>query len=472
MKIKIAVIGAGVIGSLIARELTRYEGVEVEIFEKLPDVGWGVTKANSGVIHAGYDDEPGTVRAKYCVHGNEMYTKLSEELGFKFKRVGSLVAAFDEEDIKSLYELLENGEKNGVKDLKILSKYDALELEPNLSKEVIAALYSPTAGIVGPWDIAQAATENAIKNGAKLNLAVNVNDIRRNTKSIEINTSAGIFIFDFVFNAGGLWADELAESAGAKVPSLHPRRGEYILLDQPNLTKRIIFPVPSKAGKGILVIPTIHNTVLLGPTSEDLSPAFKEMTETTQEGLSKIIDSTKRLVPAINLSKSIRTFAGLRPENDIKDFVIVREDRMVHIVATRSPGLTSAPAIADDVVSKFAEKYSLEIKDDFDPYISPIPIPAEMDEAQREELIKKDPAFGRVICRCNKVTEGEVVEAIRRGARTLDGIKLRTTAMFGRCQGSFCTVNIMKILKRETGTDFEDIEKNLIDSKIVDGVLR
>jgi glycerol-3-phosphate dehydrogenase len=457
--LKVAVIGAGVVGSLIARNLTRYKDVDVEIFEKLPDVGWGVTKANSGVIHAGYDDEPETVRAKYCAHGNALYTKLSEELGFPLKRIGSLVVAFNQEDIKILEELVDYGKKNGVEGLKILSKYESLEKEPNLSREVVASLWAPSTGIVGPWEVAQSAVENAVKNGAKLHLSTEI-------KSIEA------LPFDFVINASGLWADELAESAGVKVTPLHPRKGEYILLDQPQLVKTVVFPVPSKAGKGILVLPTIHDTLLLGPTSEDLPPDYKERTETTTEGLAKIVENARKLVPSINLSKSIRTFAGLRPENELKDFVIVKDDKMVNIVATRSPGLTSAPAIAEDVALWVADIKKLKLRSDFDPYRKPIPRPYEMEDDERNALINKDPAFGRVICRCNKVTEGEVVEAIRRGARTLDGVKLRTTAMFGRCQGSFCTVNIMKILKKELGEEFEEIEKNLPGSQVVDGVSR
>jgi len=457
--LKIAVIGAGVVGSLIARELTKYKDVDVEIFEKLPDVGWGVTKANSGVIHAGYDDEPGTTRAKYCARGNALYTRFSEELGFPFKRIGSLVVAFNFEDLKVLEELLDYGKKNGVEGLKILSKYESLEKEQNLSREVIASLWAPSTGIVGPWEVAQSAMENAVKNGAKLHLSTEVKSIKE-------------LPFDFVINASGLWADELAESAGVKVTPLHPRKGEYILLDQPSLVKTVVFPVPTKAGKGILVLPTIHDTLLLGPTSEDLPHDYKERNETTSEGLAKIVENARKLVPSINLSKSIRTFAGLRPENELKDFVIVKDEKMVNIVATRSPGLTSAPAIAEDVVSWVADIKKLKLRSDFDPYRKAIPRPYEMTDDERNALIQKNPAFGRVICRCNKVTEGEVIEAIRRGARTLDGVKLRTTAMFGRCQGSFCTVNIMKIMKRELEEEFEEMEKHLPGSKVVDGVSR
>lgn len=468
---KIAVVGAGVFGSLVARELTKYRA-EIEIFEKLPDVGWGVTKANSGILHAGYDDEPETVRAKYCVKGNEMYTQLSEELGFEVKRPGSLVVAVKDEEVETLRELYDRGVENGVKGMKILSKFEALELEPDLSREIVAALYAPSAGIVGPWEVAQAAVENAVKNGAKLRLSTKVESVKDTGNGVELTTPDGVFVFDAVVNAGGLWADELAESAGVKVTPLHPRRGEYILLDQPGVVRTIVFPPPSKAGKGILVLPTVHNTVLLGPTSEDLAADQKEMTDTTNEGLSKIVERAKSLVPSINLTKSIRTFSGLRPENDLKDFIIKRSDRMVHIVATRSPGLTSAPAIAEDVASDMADRLNLGRNEKFDPYRKAIPRPVEMDESERAELIKAEPSFGRVVCRCNKVTEGEIVEAIKRGARTLDGVKLRTTAMFGRCQGSFCTVNIMKILRRELGVEFVDVEKNLPKSNVVDGVVR
>ncbi len=470
-KLKIAVIGSGIVGSLIAREFSKYD-VEVELFEKLPDVGWGVTKANSGILHAGYDDEPGTMRAKYCAHGNEMYDKLAEELHFELKRIGSLVVAFTDDDVKILEDLLERGKKNGVKNLKILSRIEALEVEPNLSREIKAALYAPSAGIIAPWEVAQAAVENAVKNGAKLHLSTEVFNILESGRQYVVKTSKGEFVFDIVVNAAGLWADELAEKAGVKVTPLHPRRGEYILLDQPFLVKTVVFPTPSKAGKGILVLPTVHDTFLLGPTSEDLPPSEKENTSTTPEGISKIIKSVKKLVPSVNISKTIRTFAGLRPENDIKDFVLKREGNVMHVVATRSPGLTSAPAIAEDVVKTMFEGYNVRKKDDFDPYREPIKKVAEMSDEEREKLIEMNPAYGRVVCRCNKVTEGEIVEAIKHGARTLDGIKFRTTAMFGRCQGSFCTVKIMNIMKRELGTGFDEIRKNLPNSKVVDGDVR
>jgi len=469
--LKIAVIGAGIVGSLIARKFTRYK-VDVEIFEKLPDVGWGVTKANSGILHAGYDDEPNTLRAKYCSRGNEMYTALSEELNFEIKRTGSLVVAFNDEETKIVEELLKRGKTNGVKELRILSKFEALEIEPNLSREVVSALYSPNAGVIAPWEVAQAAVENALNNGAKLHLSTEVKSISKEGEKYKLNTSKGFFSFDAVVNAAGLWADELAESAGVKVTPIHPRRGQYILLDQPNAVRTVIFPTPSRAGKGILVLPTVHNTTLLGPTSEDLPPNEKEATDTTAEYLAKIVEKAKKLVPLVNLSKTIRTFAGLRPENDIKDFVIKRENNMIHIVATRSPGLTAAPAIAEDIVEEIVEKFDLQKRDNFNPVRKAIPKIADMGDEEKEKLISQNPSYGRVICRCNKVTEGEIVEAIKNGARTLDGIKFRTAAMFGRCQGSFCTVKIMNIMKRELGKDFEDITKNLPNSNVVDGVVR
>ncbi len=470
-KLKVAVIGSGIVGALIAREFSKYE-MEVDIFEKFPDVGWGVTRANSGILHAGYDDEPGTLRAKYCARGNSMYEELAKELNFELKRIGSLVVAFNEEDKKKLDELMRRGDKNGVKGLKLLSRLEALEIEPNLSREVLTALYAPSAGVIAPWEAAQAAVENSIDNGAKLHLSTKVSKIRGKGERYVLETNKGDFEFDVVVNAAGLWADELAKSAGVQVTPLHPRRGEYILLDQPGVVRTVVFPTPSEAGKGILVLPTVHDTVLLGPTSEDLPPNEKENTTTTSNGIEKIMKSVKKLVPAVNFSKSIRTFAGLRPENGIKDFVIKKEGNMIHVVATRSPGLSSAPAIAQEVVNMALEKCNVKRKENFNPYRLPIPKVANMDDETRERLIASNPTYGRVVCRCNKVTEGEIVEAIKRGARTLDGIKFRTTAMFGRCQGSFCMVKIMEIMRRELGADFDEIRKNLPSSVIVDGDVR
>ncbi len=468
---KVAVIGAGIVGSLIAREFTKYE-IDVEVFEKLPDVGWGITKANSGILHAGYDDEPGTLRAKYCAKGNEMYDRLSKDLNFELKRIGSLVLAFSEEELNILKELEKRGKDNGVKGLKILNRIESLEVEPNLSREVISALYAPSAGIIAPWEAAQAAIENAVENGAMLHLSTEIKNISNENNQYVLDTSNGEFQFDMVINAAGLWADDLAEKTGVKVSPLHPRRGEYILLDQPGVVRTVIFPTPSEAGKGILVLPTVHDTVLLGPTSQDLPPTQKESTKTTFDGLSKIVKSAQKLVPAVNISKTIRTFAGLRPENDIKDFVLKREGNMMHVVATRSPGLSSAPAIAKDIVNDMLGDLEIKKRSDFNPHRAPLVKVIEMSDKERENIIAKNPSYGRVICRCNHVTEGEVVDAIRHGARTLDGIKFRTTAMFGRCQGSFCTVKIMKIMKRELGKNYEEIRKNLPNSQIVDGDVR
>lgn len=470
-KKEILVIGAGVIGTLIARELTKFK-CSVSVFEKLPDVGWGVTKANSGIIHAGYGDNPQSVRARYCEKGNQLYSKISEELDVEFKRVGSIVAAFSESEEKILEELIEQGKLNGVSELEILSKNEALKIEPSLNPQVRAVLYAKSAGIVAPWEVAIAAFENSNENGAEYFFNTKVKRFFKNNEKVSVETETDCFDFDFVINASGLFSDEIAKDSGIESPSVYPRKGQYILLDDNGLVNKIVFPVPGEKGKGILVVPTVHDTTLLGPTAEDLTPDMKENLETTQEGILRVIEETKKLVPSIDISKTIRTFAGLRPENSTHDFDINYGDYFVNLSAIRSPGLTSAPAIAEEVAQFVKERFNLKKNVNFNPIRKSIPKISKLNSNEIEELIKKDSSFGRVICRCNKVTEGEVVEAIRRGAKTIDGVKFRTLATFGRCQGSFCILNIMKILSRELHEPINMVEKNIEQSKIINGEIK
>ncbi len=477
---KAVVIGAGVFGALVARELTRYD-LEVTLIEKNLDVGWGVTKANSAIVHAGYDDPPETVRARFCAKGNAMYEELSKELDFEFKRVGSFVVAFNDEELKELERLLKQGEKNGVPGLRILERDELLSMEPSLNPEIKYALYAPTAGITEPWMVAIAAVENAVKNGLKLVLGERVTGFEKaNGRVKKVITDKNEYEADIVINCAGLYADEIAKMAGVEYVPIHPRKGEYILLDKKlqGLVRRVIFPAPTKISKGILVLPTVDGGILLGPTAEDLPQDMKDRPITTREGLEKVRSFTKRLVPSIDLSLAIKTFSGLRPESPQKDFFIgVSESvkNFVNVMATRSPGLTAAPAVAKYVVEELIqEKMKLQLmkKESFDPHREGIKRYASLPLEEWQKEIEKDPRAGRMVCFCNEVTEKEIVEAIRRGARTLDGIKFRTRAMFGRCQGGFCMVKIMKILARELGVDICEIRMNSKGSWVVNGKVR
>ncbi len=467
-KKEILVIGAGVVGTLIARELTELD-CSVTVFEKLPDVGWGITKANSGIIHAGYSDNPGSVRAKYCTPGNRLYDALSEELDFNYKKVASLVIAFDEHEEKTIEDLLFQGKQNGVIDLSIISRDQILKIEPSINPQTKLALYTHSSGIVAPWEVAIAAYENAKANGARFIFNREVTRFFRNGEKVIVETKLSESEYDFVINASGIFSDEIAFNSGIKSLSIYPRKGEYILLDENKLVRNIIFPSPGIMGKGILVLPTVHDTTLLGPTAEDLPESYKENTETTFNGISNIISQTVKLVPCIDFSKTIRTFAGLRPENSIHDFEIEFGDFYINLSAIRSPGLTSAPKIAKDTVQFVKEKFKMKINKEFNPIRKRILSVNSLNKEEKKRLIRENSKFGRIVCRCNKVTEGEIIEAIRRGANTLDGIKFRTLAQFGRCQGSFCILNIMKILSKELGIPINEIVKNVDKSRIIDG---
>ncbi|AMW32665.1 NAD(P)/FAD-dependent oxidoreductase [Fervidobacterium islandicum] len=478
---RVGIIGAGVVGALIAREMSRYD-VEVLIFEKNWDVGMGITKANSAIVHAGYDDEPGTVRSKFCVPGNSLYTELAKELQFDLKRIGSLVLAFKDDEVRVLEELYKRGEINGVPGLEIWDRDKILSYEPNVNPEVIAALWAPTAGITEPWMVAMAAVENAVENGAKPYLDTQVLEIvTENQKVKKVVTNKGEFEVDVLINAAGMYGDEVAKMAGAEFVPLHPRKGEYILLDKQEFSgfvKSILFPTPSVLGKGTLVTPTVDGGILVGPTAVDLPPEreFREDTSTTFEGFEALISRALKMAPLIDFRASIKTFAGLRPESPQKDFFIGRTSvtGFFNVIAMRSPGLTAAPAIAKFMVEEVQEAMgeTFHEKGNFKATRERIKHYADLPPSIWNEEIEKDPLAGKMICFCNKVTEREILEAIKRGARTIDGIKFRTRAMFGSCQGGFCMHRIMKILARELGVDASDIRLRSEGSFILLGKVR
>lgn len=474
---RIAIIGAGVGGSLIARELSRYDA-EIIVFDREVDVGFVVTKANSGIIHAGFHDEPGTLRARFCVLGNALYPELAEELEFSFRRIGALVLAFNIAEEKTLKRLWEQGEANGVPDLALLSGEEVLAEEPEVNPAVRAGLFAPMVGITAPWEVAQAAAENAQDNGAEFHLGEEVLGIEIKGGRVQaLRTQKGRYLVDAIVNAAGLFADRISEMAGIPFPTIVPRRGEYVLLDQPgvNFVHSVLFPTPSPVSKGILVIPTIDGGLLLGPTAEDLPPAEKEATETSSQGISQVVRGAQKLAPKIPLTRALKTFAGLRPEPANGDFVVgpTKVRGFYQAGGMRSPGLTAAPAIAQFLAYEvIAPELGLQKKASFNPKRARIPRAAELSEEEWEKLIREDPRWGRIVCFCNTVTEAEIVEAIRRGARSLDGVKFRTRAGFGRCQGSFCTAKILAILARELGVGPEEITLRGPGSEMILGRVR
>ena len=476
MKADIVVIGAGIVGSTIAREISRYD-LKIIAVEKNSDVAFGSpTKANTGIIHAGYDDKPGTVKAQLCSKGNVLWHKIAPEVGAPFKETGSLVVALKEEDMSLLKELKERGEKNSVPDLEIIEdRKELLRREPNLNKEAIAALHAPTAAITSPYELAIAMAENAMKNEVKILLDTQVTGIMVKTGEIRsVQTSKGRIKTNYVVNAAGLRADEVSAMAGINRFTIHPRKGEYYVFEKElnGFVRQILFPVPASISKGIVVTPTVDGNILFGPNAHDVED--KNDSATTSKGLDEVFSGALRLVPKLAEKKNmiIANFCGLRPEPDTNDFILESYDEVrgfINAAGMKSPGLTAAPAVAQ-TVTDLLMKSGLEFREkgSFSALRKPIDRSVRRFDIERANwLIARDPAWGHVVCRCEHVTEGEILEAIRRGATTLDGIKFRTRAGMGRCQGGFCIPHQIKILARELGIPFQEVTKQGGNSRLL-----
>lgn len=460
--VQVAIIGGGIIGTLVARELSRYE-LDVLLLEKEAEVGWGTTKANSGIVHAGIHEDPGTLKAKYCFPGNQMFPKLCEELAVSFKRSGILVVALSAEEMDMVEMYYQRGLERGVP-VRMLSREELLAQEPNLTPEVVGAVFAPQGGSVMPFELAAAAMENAVANGAQLMVESPVLDAWVEGEKKYLETPTHIIAADVVINAAGLFADEIARMFGDAYFSIQPRKGEEYLFDlgMKGLVNSTIFPVPSgKTSKGILVIPTADGNVMIGPTSDNVGS--KDDLGTSYDGFERILSETRRLVPQLDPRKIITQFAGLRAASDRGDFIIEFSPNvpgLLHLAGIESPGLTAAPAIAADVPRLLAEQgVALTPKQNFNPRRAGVVRFRELSRAEQDALIRENPAYGRIVCRCETVTEAEIVDAIRRGARTLDGVKFRTRAGAGRCQSGFCQPVIMELLSRELGIPVEQVTK-------------
>lgn len=470
----VIIIGGGVSGAASARELSRYK-VNACVIEKEDDVCCGTSKANSAIVHAGYDAATGSLMAKLNVRGNEMMEALSKELDFPFKRNGSFVICRAEEDMPNLQALYDRGVANGVKDLKILSKEEVLKLEPNITDEVVAALYAPTAGIVCPFNMNIALAENANVNGVEFKFNTEVQDIKKIGDHFEIHTNQGVFETKYVVNAAGVYADKLHNMVSEKKIHITARRGDYCLLDKTagSHVSKTIFALPGKFGKGILVAPTVHGNLLLGPTAMDIED--KEGTNTTALGLDEVISKAGQNVKDIPLRQVITSFAGLRAHEDNHEFIIGEVEDckgFIDCVGIESPGLTSAPAIGEMVANILKDLMGLEEKEDFIATRKGVLNPEELSKEERVQLIKDNPAYGNIICRCEMITEGEIIDAIKRplGAKSLDAVKRRTRAGMGRCQAGFCSPRTMEILARELGVDMSEITKTGKGSEIIVGI--
>ena len=469
----IIIIGAGVSGSAIARELSRYE-CKVLLLEKDEDVCCGASKANSGLVHAGYDAKPGTLKAKMNIRGNELMTALARELDVPFKRIGSLVVCTDETMRSGIDELYERGIANGVPDMKILSASEVKDIEPNISDNVVCALYAPTAGIICPFRLNIAMAECACQNGVEFAFNSPVTSMEKTDEGFCVKTPSGTYYSSVVINAAGCHADEIHNMVSCNKLQITPRRGDYILLDRScdGFVKHIIFPQPTKMGKGILVTPTVHGNTIIGPTAIDTDN--KDEAPATADGIAKVIEGSSRNVKGLPLKQVITAFSGLRAHEDCSDFIMEEASDcpgFFDCAGIESPGLTACPAIGEYMAGLVSEKLSLSLKSDWNgichDVVKPFSLPAE----DHGKLISEHPEYGKIVCRCETITEGEIIDAIRRplGARSLDGVKRRTRAGMGRCQGGFCSPRVMEIISRETGMPLDSVTKNGGSSKIVYG---
>ena len=470
MTYDIAVIGAGVVGGMIARTLSAYK-LNLCILEKKHDVAMGASCANSAIVHAGFDAKEGSLKAKLNVKGSEMMEEVCRELGVKYQNNGSLVIGFNDEDLETVKALYERGVKNGVKKLKVLNSEELHAIEPNVSKNATCALWAPTGSIVCPYELTIASIGNAMDNGAALELDFDVADIKDENGLYTITSADGKTVTaKYIINAAGIYTDAIAKMVGDDSFTVHPRRGEYVLLDKEcgNLVCHTIFRTPSKMGKGILVSPTVDGNLLTGPTSVDMED--KDDKSTTAEGLGRVMKEAIENVDGVMFNKTITSFCGLRAVGSTGDFIInMPTDRFVNAAGIESPGLSSAPAIAEYIVELLKNAgMALDKKADFNPIRPAAHAFREASLEEKNEIIKKDPTYGRIICRCETVSEGEILAAIRTNPkpRDLDGVKRRTRAQMGRCQGGFCSPYIVELLAQEMNVPYESITKFGGDSYI------
>ena len=476
----VAIIGAGVIGSAIARELSRYQA-NVCVIEREEDVCDGTSKANSAIIHAGFDAAPGSLKAKLNVRGNEMMDALSKDLDIPFKRNGSLVVCTKDQDRSGLDALLEKGEKNGVLGLRILEREELLQMEPNLSDDVTCGLYAPTGGIVCPFHMTMAFAENAYTNGVSFFLNTKVTSIQKKDGGYTLETihtdtdTPETFEAKVIINAAGVHADEFNNMVSEHKLHITARKGEYCLLDKTTggLVDKTIFQLPGKYGKGILVTPTVHGNTLIGPTADDHDD--KEATNTTRQGLDHVCSAARRSVPSVPVRQVITSFAGNRAHEDNHEFIIEELADAPHFVdcsGIESPGLTSSPAIGERVAQIVSGLLHAQKNPAWNGSRKGVLNPKTLSEEDYAALIRENPAYGNIICRCEMITEGEILDAIHRplGARSLDGVKRRTRAGMGRCQAGFCSPRTMEILARELGISQLEITKNGGSSNMVVGL--
>ncbi|HAT4180189.1 NAD(P)/FAD-dependent oxidoreductase [Clostridium perfringens] len=465
----IIVIGAGVVGCSIARELSKYN-LDVLVVEKNSDVSEGISKGNSGIVHAGYNEKIGTLKAKLNIEGNKIFDDLSRDLQFPFKRNGAFILAFSDEEMKTLESLKENGEKLGVEGLEILTREEALNIEPNLNKEIVGVLNVKTSGIVSPYEMTIALAENAAENGVEFKLNSKVTSIEKISEGYKVTLNNKELVSGkIIINASGLEGAFLNNLVSMSKREINPVKGEYCLFDKVAgaMINKTLFQVPNKLSKGVLVTPTAEGNLLVGPNAVE-----GKTLETSREGIDEILDKSKKSLEELPVARILNTFSGIRPKTKGGDFIIEEvEDakNFINVIGIDSPGLTAAPAIGVYVVNMIKERLDLVEKKNFKKTREKIVRFAELSLEEKNKLIKEKPAYGHMVCKCEFVTEGEIVEAIHRPikALTVDAIKRRTRASMGGCQGVGCTLPISKILSRELGIDISDINKNSEGSPVI-----
>ena len=470
----VAIVGAGVCGANVARKLSQYE-LKVALLEKEIDVSLGTSKANSGIVHGGFHDNKKYLKARLELQGALMFERLHNELDFPFERCGIVVVALHEDEMRSIEQLYQQGVDNGVIGIEMCSRERMLELEPKLSPDTVGGLYAPSGGIVEPYRFVFSLVENARKNGVALLTEFTVASARREGDLWAVKAADGREVrARYVVNSAGLYADAVSRAFGGEEFTIRPRKGEYYLLDKMTKAKpnRVIFPVPTAVSKGMLIIPTVEGTVLIGPTATTIDD--KEDFATTRAELEGILRSARTMVPTISESDVITSFAGLRPAcgDDFYIDLSAKVPNLVQVAAIQSPGLTASPAIGD-YVKDLLKKAGLRLveKADWDPSMRKVPRTRDLSPFELDEQVRNDPAYGDIVCRCERVSEAEIVQAIRAGHTTLDGIKYVTRAQMGRCQGGFCTYKIIKILMRETGMSYGEVTKRGGESVVLKGEL-
>jgi len=484
----VIIIGAGVVGCLTARALSRYR-LRVLLLEKASDVGTGATKSNTAIVHAGYDPLPGTNKARFNVLGNKMYPQVCAELNVPYSRQGDYVVALSQEEMRTLEELRERGQRNGVPGLEIVSSDQVRRAEPALTPQALGALWAPTGGIVDPFLLTIAAAENAVANGVRLLLETEAlgfveeetgERVKQGRRIVGVHTNrggrkgrkGGTFHCEWIVNCAGLHADEVMAQVGLDGFTIRPRKAEYYVFDKAkSVVETVLFPCPTPISKGILVTPTTHGNTLIGPNAQNIEDKGDQAV--TAQGLSEVLEGARKLVPSLEVRDVIAVFAGLRPSGSTGDFLMEvprAVERFVNLAGIESPGLTAAPAIAQWVVEALQD-HGLELaeKREYNPIRPAPPRFSELSRREQAALMEKDPRYGRVVCRCEMVTEGEIVRAIHAPvpARTYDAIKRRTRCGTGRCQGGFDTPRVIKILARELGISPLEVTKKGPGSELV-----